>query len=821
MNPQKISKKKILSTFTASAILSACLIPGERIVHAEEEAIQKEEVQKKQSDSLENRVFNVDGKGNVHTLGHQERREFPFSPYEPTGLYAKPDEEITIQVKGNQNIKAYIGTYSYVGDSGENELVESFTLKPGINTINYSGGGMIYLSNEQENGRIQAIIEKGGSPVPYFELGKHTKEDLITMLEKHPNAYAVELKGERVLITATPARIRKYLLGSNTDPVQLLKTMDAVTRVQDKISGLSEEQVDKHYIHYVEDNRPDGGYMYATGYRTAYVGDAIQAVLDLNKFITEGWGAWHEAGHMRQQEPWMTENMQEVQVNIFSLAVQKALGQPSRLETENVYTAAFRYLKQDAKNKDYDKIKDPFVKLVMLWQLHLAYGDNFYPTLHQHYRDMPDEKLPKTDEDKKQLFMIEASKAAKQNLIPFFEQWGLKPNQNTIQKIIRLGYPIFVDPIWMSTDSKPIKPESIHERWIQWNSNQTWSYFNEDWSIATGWKEISEKKYYFGQTNDKTGLAEGEMATGWKKIAGTTYYFSQKGDGTGLSEGEMATDWFKVGADWYRADNAGILNTGILDWESDKYFFDKVTGKSLFSIRKSGNTYYGYGPGGDDAKLLQGIQHWADKTYYFGQKDDGTGLSEGEMASEFKVLEITKEEAKRHIDSLSSLTMKEKNQFKNDLNSASDMLQVYYIWEKADAKHAENTAKESGTTKEEAKHHIDSLPSLTMKEKEELKKNVDSETDTQIVTGIRDKAETKGTYNTDPLKFNDIPENHRSTKAVYGDLKPADGTLKVKDGKLELLPKTGGQEVWSGSLFGGVLALISGLFLIKRKRKES
>ncbi|HHT7189194.1 M60 family metallopeptidase [Bacillus cereus group sp. Bc222] len=416
--------------------------------------------QKNQSNIIENRVFNVKEKGGMETLKQKERKGVRWSPYEPTGLYAKPNEEITIHVKGNQNIEAYIGTYSYVGDSGESESVEFFTLKPGTNTIKHSDGGMIYFLNEEENGTVQATIEKGGSPVPYFELGKHTKQDLINMLNKYPDAYAVELKGERVLITATPTRVKKYLLGSNTDPEQLLKKMDEATRIQDKISGLSEEQVDKHYIHYVEDNRPGGGYMYATQYRTAYVGDAIQSVLDINEFTNDGWGPWHEAGHMRQQQPWKFHNMGEVQVNIYSLAVQKAFGHPTRLETSNAYPEAFQYLEQDAKNKDYDKIDDLFVKLVMLWQLQLAYGDDFYPTLHQQYRDMPDKKLPTIDEDKKQIFMIEASKAAKQNLLPFFEQWGLKPNQNTIQKITQLGYPILVDPIWKSTDSKPVKPNN-------------------------------------------------------------------------------------------------------------------------------------------------------------------------------------------------------------------------------------------------------------------------------------------------------------------------------------------------------------------------
>ena len=60
------------------------------------------------------------------------------------------------------------------------------------------------------------------------------------MLDTYPNAHAVELKGERVFITASPERVKKYLIGSNTDPVQLLKKMDESIRIQDEFSGLSE-----------------------------------------------------------------------------------------------------------------------------------------------------------------------------------------------------------------------------------------------------------------------------------------------------------------------------------------------------------------------------------------------------------------------------------------------------------------------------------------------------------------------------------------------------------------------------------------------------
>ncbi|PRT12757.1 S-layer protein, partial [Bacillus toyonensis] len=166
-------------------------------------------------------------------------------------------------------------------------------------------------------------------------------------------------------------------------------------------------------------------------------------------------------------------NMTEVQNNIYSLSVEKAFNQPSNLEKSGIYPKAFQYLEQA--NKNYDEISDVFVKLVMLWQLQLAYGEDFYPKLHQLYRDMPSGELPQTDENKKQLFMISASKVAKQNLIPFFEKWGLRPNNDTIQKVAALGYPLLTAEIWKGTDSNPIKPDMPNGNNILEGKQFAWS----------------------------------------------------------------------------------------------------------------------------------------------------------------------------------------------------------------------------------------------------------------------------------------------------------------------------------------------------------
>ncbi|ABS23656.1 M60 family metallopeptidase [Bacillus cytotoxicus] len=406
--------------------------------------------------TLEERTFLLKGKGNVDHLANIHQRAFAFSPFEPTGLYAKPNETIIIHVEGKQNIQAYIGTYSYDGNP------KKFYLKPGKNEISAPKGGMLYFENANLNGETKVTVSSGGTPIPYFELGKHTKEDWDAMLEKFPNAYAVELKGERSLFTVTYKAAKQYLGGK--DPSPLLRKHDEAIRIQDKVSGVSEEytgvaQADTHYVHFVEDFNKKDGWMYATNYRTGYVSDAMKYVLDLEHFEKDGWGPWHEAGHQRQQT-WKWSGLTEVTVNIYSMAVQRAFGNPSRLEAEERYNDIFLYLMKPQSEKNYDQIDNLFVKLGMFWQLDLAFGDNFYPKLHQMYRLTSLEELGDgSDEEKKQLFITMASKVANRDLTPFFEIWGLMPSEKTKNRIKHL--PKLQKEIWKGRDLRPVVEERV------------------------------------------------------------------------------------------------------------------------------------------------------------------------------------------------------------------------------------------------------------------------------------------------------------------------------------------------------------------------
>ncbi|MBF7151577.1 putative mucin/carbohydrate-binding domain-containing protein [Bacillus albus] len=453
-----MSKKKSSRVLVAGICISTLLSPvafeaskGYAAPLEENKGGKLEEVKE---NKFEQRVFQLPGKGSVEEENNRLRVTWKLSANEPTGIYAEPNEEITIDIKGTQSIQAFIGTRSY-----DEEDPEEFDLKPGKNVISSPRGGILYFYNMNNEGEVTASVTNGGSHFPLFILGKHTKKDWDEMLKKYKDPYAVELKGERSLITASPSSIQKFM--KNTNPLELMKLHDKIIRIENAVAGLSEDGVGvakspNHYVQFVEKRNPDeDDFMFATNYHTGYIPSAMNRVLDIEVLEKDGWGPWHEVGHLHQQAPWKWSKVSEVTVNIYSLAVQKALG--NRLEMDGHYKDSFEYLEKPKAERDIDDINP----LTMFWQLNVAYGEHFYPRLHQAYRLLPQSEMPASDEEKKQMFVYMTSKVAGQNLIPFFEEWGLTPNDDIREKIEKLNLPKLEKEIWKATDNNDIREKQV------------------------------------------------------------------------------------------------------------------------------------------------------------------------------------------------------------------------------------------------------------------------------------------------------------------------------------------------------------------------
>ncbi|MDK8179935.1 NPCBM/NEW2 domain-containing protein [Paenibacillus sp. UMB4589-SE434] len=444
---RKLKKSlQILSLLVVTAVVVP-VSPIGALAQASEPAITQ------QSTLVVQRNFEVKALGDIWAEGDRERRLINARKiYQPTGLYAQPNEQIQIEVSGNKPITAVIGIHRH-----DKEWALFYPLQPGLNTISSPNGGLLSFDNSNNEGSINVNVVSGGSPVPFFVLGKNTNADWQAMMNTYPNAPSVVLQSERALFVFYYATAKDHIL--NQDPIAVLQTYDKFITAQDQISGLSHSdsdprhRLDRHLIGFIESEKTiPGAYAYAI-WDGAIMPKDTGASADALNLTRTGWGQYHEAGHLRQQAPWNWDGMTEVNVNIYSLAAKKVLKPTEPARSQGEYLAAFTFVDQPTKN-----FSDSNSKLEMLWQLNLAFGDNFYPALHRLYRELAQADLPTTDDQKKQAFILNTSKVAHYDLTPFFDKWGLPATNDTKNKINALSLPLLTAPIWFGSDYNIIKP---------------------------------------------------------------------------------------------------------------------------------------------------------------------------------------------------------------------------------------------------------------------------------------------------------------------------------------------------------------------------
>ncbi|EPG9803774.1 M60 family metallopeptidase, partial [Providencia stuartii] len=227
---------------------------------------------------------------------------------------------------------------------------------------------------------------------------------------------------------------------------------DVIIEAENKATGVfsngkADYKLDPNRNLHIEVNH---GFMFATNEYTGY-NDGQGAMSQLLGLSNERWGVWHENGHQRQQFPWEWSGgtgLTEVTTNIYSLFAQEAIYGKARRIDENMPEIK-RFLENNNPNKSYDD-QDLFLKLGLFWQLKLAFGDQFYPQLHQLYRLMQDTPPQHDNNKQKQLFILTVSNLVNINLSPFFSKWGIDPDLNTLSHISFL--PKLKKNIWEYTN---------------------------------------------------------------------------------------------------------------------------------------------------------------------------------------------------------------------------------------------------------------------------------------------------------------------------------------------------------------------------------
>jgi len=380
-----------------------------------------------------------------------ENRELSIDTTTPgwhsTGLYAAPGALLRVSVPAGMarhGFRIRIGCHTdelWSLDSWPRmpEITSSAALDAAeILTANAFGGPVYIEVPEKASPGTLLVKIKGAVGAPHFVLGKTTPDEW--QLQRAKPAPWAELEFGRVILSVPSEHVRDL-----DDPTALGRFWDRVVELEDELAGTSSSRRQPERI--VADAEISAGYMHS-GYPIMTHLDAAAQGTNLARMQSGAWGYFHELGHNHQSNLWTFEGTTEVTCNLFSLYVcEKLCGLPpgtghDAMTPEAKARRLAKYLASDPETRFQRWQSDPFLALIMYDQLRSGFGWGVYKKVFAEYRDLPRSERPKTDQEKRDQWMIRFSLAAGKNLAPFFKAWSVPISDAAVQKVNDL-------PEWM------------------------------------------------------------------------------------------------------------------------------------------------------------------------------------------------------------------------------------------------------------------------------------------------------------------------------------------------------------------------------------
>ncbi len=348
-----------------------------------------------------------------------------------TGLYAPAGQVITVTLPPGEKEAAQAGLRVRIGCHADElwhhdqwrrvpRISMSWPIDSERVTVASAFGGLIYIE-VPEKAKLDTLnlTVSGGVESPWFVLGETSNADWAARIRDLPAPWA-ELASDRVILTIPSDVARKI-----DDPQAIMEHWVRILDADAELAGLSRER--PYPQRYVADTQISAGYMHA-GYPIMTHLDAASFMTDPKGLVEKGWGPYHEMGHNHQQGMWTFEGTGEVTCNIFTLYVLEnvcGVDDASRQKVfgEDAVKARANYLESGARFETWKR--EPFLALQMYAQLRLAFGWDAYRKVFAEYGSLPADQRPRTDEEKRDQWLVRMSRAVSKDLGPFFEAWGV------------------------------------------------------------------------------------------------------------------------------------------------------------------------------------------------------------------------------------------------------------------------------------------------------------------------------------------------------------------------------------------------------------
>ena len=368
-----------------------------------------------------------------------------------TGMYFEAGEHVVF-VNETYGVPVSLRVIDYQPDENKapdssgwcNEDGHYYPLIKGQNKLNIERRGLVYVMYHTEDPNAKPI--KVNFPTAfinkYYDLENEPDADWTTML-KEAKADHIDMVGKHTIFTL-PVEWIQYYCGTAAKAKQVINQADSITFLQEQIQGHHKYNTGGHRNRMLYSSTMAKAFMFAGAYRTGYSlrygtegknplyqDGTVNMLLNPKKFRVDGWGAYHEVGHVNQLPGFKWTGLAEVTNNFTAMyCAHHFIGdnfpkhksdymllmsgdwyddKGNHFHTSNRYDAAWQCFNDNGKKHAFSGYVggdppgdagpgiDPFFRIVPFWQLFLyntlVMGrEDFYPDVYHQCRvgNLPD-----------------------------------------------------------------------------------------------------------------------------------------------------------------------------------------------------------------------------------------------------------------------------------------------------------------------------------------------------------------------------------------------------------------------------------------------
>lgn len=367
-----------------------------------------------------------------------------------TGLYIPPGEVVTITLPESAaqgGLRAVIGCHTdelwHHNEWHRVPRISSSTVLSGTTTkIASPYGGLLYIDvpGRASGGTVEVLVA-GAVEAPLFVLGTTSPEEWRAKIRNAPGPWA-ELATDRIIVTIPSSHIREV-----DDPTQVLEFWNKVMDADADLAAIPRERRRPERI--VADVQISAGYMHS-GYPIMTHLDAGAWLGNLDELRAGNWGLYHELGHNHQEGDWTFDGTVEVTCNLFTLYVHDMVCDIPRTTSKKwLSDHQDAIAKHIALGAPFERWKsEPFTALAMYMQMQQEFGWDSFKKVFAEYGKLGRSQRPRSEDEKRDQWLVRYSRTVGRNLGPFFEKWGVPTSEKARDSIKDL-------PEWMPDGFRP------------------------------------------------------------------------------------------------------------------------------------------------------------------------------------------------------------------------------------------------------------------------------------------------------------------------------------------------------------------------------